>query len=258
MCLCAAAAWLWVRGLQKPRICLKDITVQALGPEHAHLQVELEVTNPNAFSLELRHLRYQLWVAGQELARGRLDPPLRFEAHRTAVVRSAVQVSYVDAARTIFTDEAIQELEYRLVLDAGFSIVGISLPVQVAHTGAIVPLRVPIWRLKALELDEKELGRCNLVFDIRNPGAHDLPIIGVAGHVKYGGQTLLAVDKQQIVSLPAGGSQELVIPVKLNIEATMKLIEGALTDRPRLEFDGRIRLEPVSLVRRSTTRQSAE
>ena len=91
-----------------------------------------------------------------------------------------------------------------------------------------------------------------VVFDIRNPADVDLPILGIVGRVKYGDEVLVAVNRQEILTVPAGGSQELAIPVELSLGVMVRALAGAFSDKHGLEFDGQVKLEPVSLIRRRT------
>ena len=258
VCLSVLGVWLWARGLKPPKVRVADISLQRFASKHVDLLVELAVENPNSVGIKLDRLEYQLWVDGRQLGVGKVVPPLRIKAAGTSLVRSTVRVHYVDAVRTIFTEEAIRELSYRLFVRSSFSTLGMGVPLEVTRTGRIVPLRVPIWRPKALRAGRQKPGTFEVVFDIRNPSAVDLPILGLAGQVKYGDQVLVAVDRQEIVTVPAGGSQEVVIPVELRFSTMIKALEGALSDERRLKFEGQIKLEPVSLIRRRTPGQATK
>ena len=252
VCLSVLGAWLWIRGLKKPKVRVVDIRLQRFASRHVDLLVELAVENPNSVGMELDGLEYQLWVDGRELGVGKVVPPLRVEAAGTSVVRSTVRVRYMDAARTIFTEEAIRKLDYRVFVRSTFRALGMDVPLEVTRTGQIVPLRVPIWRPKALRASPEKPGTFEVVFDIRNPADVDLPILGIIGRVKYGDEVLVAVNRQEIVTVPAGGSQELAIPVKLSLGVMFRALAGALSDEHRLKFEGQVKLEPVSLIRRRT------
>ena len=258
VCLSVLGVWLWTRGLEKPEVRVADIRLQAFGTRHVDLLVELEVENPNSVGTELNRLEYRFWVDGRELAVGEVAPPLRVKAAATGAVRLPVRVAYVDAVRTIFTEEAIRELNYRLFVRSSFRILGMGVPVEVTRTGRIVPLRVPIWRVKTLRAGRQKPGTFEVVFDIRNPADVDLPILGLAGRLNYGDEVLVAVERQEIVTVPAGGSQELVIPVELSFSTMTKALKGALSDEGHLKFGGQVKLEPVSLIRRRTPGQATK
>jgi LEA14-like dessication related protein len=252
VCLSVLGAWLWIRGLKKPRVRVVDIRLQRFTSKHVDLLVELAVENPNSVGMELDRLEYQLWVDGRELGVGKVVPPLRVKAAGTSIVRSTLRVRYVDAVRTIFTEEAIRKLDYRLFVRSTFRTLGMDVPLEVTRTGQIVPLRVPIWRPKTLRASPGKAGTFEVVFDIRNPADVDLPILGLIGRVKYGDQVLVAVNRQEILTVPASGSRELVIPVELSLSLMVKALAGALSDERRLKFEGQVKLEPVSLIRPRT------
>ena len=249
--LLGVAVSLAIAFFEKPTVTLKDISLKSIGIGRATMLVELKIANPNPVAITVKELQYTLWVQEKLIVSGVSSMPMqKIQAENFSEFRSLVELKSTDAAGMIFTERAIEELDYRLDVVTVVRVSGLDIPISVSLNGRIAPVRIPLWRLREIRPAAGELGTFELVFVIENPSHTDIPITGITGGLKYRDQMLIKVDRQRIVILPSRQTQELVIPVRLDAEAMALALLEVLSGKTRLKFDGRLEIAPVSLIRR--------
>ena len=78
--------------LRPPRLAVADIRLQKLDLGGADVVLQLQVTNPNAFSLGVRQLDYELSVSEHSWATGQLAQPLQLKPRGKQVIEVPMSV----------------------------------------------------------------------------------------------------------------------------------------------------------------------
>lgn len=104
--LCTAAAC--SSALRQPEVRLESVSIGGVGLRGATLYADVEVRNPNRFSLETRQLNYDLQLPDPEnsgawvsFAQGTIDERVRVGSNSSTTIRVPIQFRYDDAGGAI-------------------------------------------------------------------------------------------------------------------------------------------------------------
>jgi LEA14-like dessication related protein len=86
-----------------PDLKIKSLAIKQLSLEKADLLMQLEVDNPNSFSLLLQELNYHLKLNGVEIAKGLIDKPLDIKQSGSAVVTIPLSVDLLQAGIGLYS-----------------------------------------------------------------------------------------------------------------------------------------------------------
>ncbi|MES9992436.1 MAG: LEA type 2 family protein [Candidatus Thiodiazotropha sp.] len=107
-----------------PNLKLKSLGVKSLSMQRAELELQLEVDNPNSFSLLLQQLDYDFKLNGVAIAEGLIDKPLEIDRGGAGVVTIPLSVDLLRAGLGLYSALLNRSgLRYELsgVLDASSS-----------------------------------------------------------------------------------------------------------------------------------------
>lgn len=76
-----------------PNIALKDLRVRKLNFSEVDFEIELNIENPNDFSVDLKDLSYQLNMDGEPMAKGALKNDIQLKDQQTTRVLIPVSIS---------------------------------------------------------------------------------------------------------------------------------------------------------------------
>ncbi len=108
--------------------------------------------------------------------------------------------------------------------------------------GVVEPPRVQVHKV--------EMGKFNLsggtaifVLDIQNPNKFPIPLAGFDYGLSLNGVPVARGNKKQRVTIGAGGSQKVTVPLTLSFSNMMNMIPGLLRDRQlNYSLDGSVHL----------------
>jgi len=89
-----------------------------------------------------------------------------------------------------------------------------------------------------VQVHKVEMGRFNLsggtatfVLDIQNPNRFPIPLAGFDYGLSLNGVQVARGDKEQRVTIPAGGSQKVTVPLTLSFTNMLNMLPGLLRNR---------------------------
>jgi len=89
-----------------------------------------------------------------------------------------------------------------------------------------------------VQVHKVEMGRFNLsggtatfVLDIQNPNRFPIPLAGFDSGLSLNGVQVARGDKEQRVTIPAGGSQKVTVPLTLSFTNMLNMLPGLLRNR---------------------------
>jgi len=125
---------------EPPRVSLKSLELKGFNLSHARFQAELELFNPNAYSLTVRHADYRLKLNGVEISRGQSASSTEIAGHQSGLMTLHLTAAYLDLARFLNRATAGTSLTYQLdgtVEIGGFGV--FSYPYPIHKEGSIDP-----------------------------------------------------------------------------------------------------------------------
>lgn len=87
--------------LRMPRVQLASIRVTSIGVTRAHLEVQLDIDNPNSISALFERLEYTLALNGQQVAQGTTEQPITLKAWGSNRIILPLQIDFMRSGRTL-------------------------------------------------------------------------------------------------------------------------------------------------------------
>lgn len=85
-----------------PRVSLSDVRVDRLGLTGARMLVDLGVSNPNGFGLDLDALRYSFTVEGQDWVSGMVEESTRLDSNETSTLTVPVELDFASLGSGLY------------------------------------------------------------------------------------------------------------------------------------------------------------
>ncbi|MFB3892201.1 MAG: LEA type 2 family protein [Phycisphaerae bacterium] len=231
-----------------PFIKVHDIRIERVDLNRLDLEFQFEVFNPNSHAIEMTGLEFKLAAGGQGFAAGRLEGPGKVEGMESAVVRTPVTVEYRRLLSAAGKYVKHEEIPYELAGSATFRAMGVEIRSPLSHKGTITPIQAPSLHIKAVRRAKGELTTVEAVFEVTNPNSFDIQGLRMKGAVVCGGRMLLAMESPAGIVFPGGKTVEMVVPVRLSLEAAaVAIAESIKGEKPR--FEGEFQLSPLVSLR---------
>lgn len=129
-----------------PEVSLSKVTLLSAGLFEQRWQLTLRTYNPNSYPLSMRGLKYQLFVAGNEMARGLSNDKVTLPANGEALVSTEVTTSLMQIMSQMQALQRAREkdgkresggennlVEYRI--DGSVVLGSMPLPLSFSHEG---------------------------------------------------------------------------------------------------------------------------
>ncbi|WP_114418787.1 LEA type 2 family protein [Marinospirillum perlucidum] len=232
---------------ETPEVKVVDQRLVALNLEEARLEVDIEVFNPNQFSLPVGALDYSLTVQGHSLAQGEQNQGFSLGSKKTETLTFVVDVNLPAAVATLADLKNSNRLDYQL---SGGLVVDLPLlpGKRLAwETSGQLPLpQRPEIRLADLKVDHLTFTAARLVatLEITNPNIFSVDIERLNAGLELSGTNILDTRLNPGSSFPSQSSRQLQIPLDISFSSLGRSGYSALVDRTainyRLFFDGLI------------------
>lgn len=79
-------------GIQRPTAKLESVSIKKISDQSVHLQITLQVQNPNSFNLKLSDINYQLHINKALVAIGSHRAPLEIHSRENKIVKIPLEV----------------------------------------------------------------------------------------------------------------------------------------------------------------------
>ncbi|MBN1783328.1 LEA type 2 family protein [bacterium] len=107
--------------IKLPKLSLRALKLNRISLTGADLDLEIDMKNPNAFSLFLKNLNYNFMVSGASWASGNLSAPASVNAKDSGLLRIPVSLDFIEMGRTVYQMvSGSKSLDYQLNGSLGF------------------------------------------------------------------------------------------------------------------------------------------
>ena len=106
--------------VQKMSLELKTVHIKDMTLKGFDAEIDLQITNPNWFTVRISDLDYQAYISGEEIASGQAENEIAIPSGSTTLVTLPVKVSYGKVGGKIAQILFKGNLEYRLTGSAVF------------------------------------------------------------------------------------------------------------------------------------------
>lgn len=97
-----ACSTLVQKAIEKPRLEMASVGISNLTREGATVLFGIRIENPNAFSIDVDSLKYDIEIAGKRVSQGALEKPVEIAAKGKSLVEVPVPVLYAQVFSSIF------------------------------------------------------------------------------------------------------------------------------------------------------------
>ena len=114
-----------------------------------------------------------------------------------------------------------------------------------SSTGIKGVVEPPVVKVHKVEMGSFNLsgGNATFILNIQNPNRFPIPLAGFDYGLSLNGTAVARGNKKQRVTIPAGGSQKVTVPLSLSFTNMMSLIPGLLRNRNvNYQLDGSVHL----------------
>lgn len=234
-----SCAWLQESTWQDPEFRVLSSQLVGLTPTDARLETRFEVSNPNAFSIALGALDYQLSVNDASVLDGRQDEGASLAAGAATEVTLPLRLDFAEAMELVSGLRGRESLEYRV--DAGMTVnipVAGQRRVPVSVSGEVPIPRLPSIRASNLRLDRLTLSSADLLLtlEVDNPNIFELVIDRFSYEFALNNQRVAGGDGRQRVRLQEQGRGLIELPLSISLTEVGRNLSQALIDGEPLDY----------------------
>ncbi len=226
----------------------EDLTVGA------EIVFNLEVANPNPYSITLKNLRYDLSVEGGEVVSGKIvQPNAKLSARAvqpldmTATVTMRGLSKFVTQHITADT-QGKDRLGYEANVNCWAGVWGLGMNVSRRWSGripAINPLEITLRRARVKRVGLSPAVEVEL--DITNPNEFELKLTRLSGSLLFDKTELISVETVKARAIGAGQTVRTVLLAKLDVLAVRRVAPHLAKGLSRLRFKARAEMAPPEL-----------
>lgn len=225
---------------EPPTARVLDVSISDLSFDYVELTAEIELSNPNSFSLELARIAYAIDVNDTRPVSGRANRSVSLEARGTARTEIAVQIRYADLFASVSSLTDASETPYRLEVVPGFD-VPILGPVDIplVWDGILPVLRLPAVRLAGISLESVSFlgAQLEVAFEIDNPNAVSLSVRALDFAFSLGGYPITETTLDTETPVPAESTAQRSLLVDLRFVETGAAIRSIITGSGAVDYD---------------------
>jgi LEA14-like dessication related protein len=256
---CAVFQAIFNATFEKPRLTFKTARLTDVTLTAVTLETVWELENPNDVGVTLARADCHVFVEDQPVATGAPPPGFAMPAHgRTALVFPA-RVKLHDVLPAAWAVAGKDTARYRIEGTAGIDTpIGV-LDFPLAFSGDIEPPRLPAMRFLAPNVSARGI---ELPLELTNRNSFALPLAGLSGTVRVGGQELGTVSTGNLGTLAPKETRVVRMPLSLNVLQAASGLEAMLRgDKVPVTFNAelisggeRIPIDLNQVLEGSTTR----
>ena len=203
----------------KPEVKVIESRLAGLTLSKAILEVELEILNPNYYSVPLGALDFQLDLQGAKILEGKQSQDNKLAAGETVRVVLPLDVEFDELGRFVSNLDDLNELAYQVAGGMTFDL-PVAGPLRVPYQvkGSIPIPRVPSFKLAGVQQKRLSLTGADLLISVEldNPNTFDLLVNKLQYSVALNGHSVTAGGLSEQVKVAAESNSKVDIPVKLS------------------------------------------
>ena len=232
---------------QKPSAKVTDMRLSDVTFANADVLFDVELTNPNPFTINLEGGSYALKINDQSLFEGSLPDALRMQAFQPTQTTIRVGIEYTKILALADSFEDRDEFDFMLVSGLDVRVPGlgvVTLPLN--YEGTLPILRVPELRSIAVQKQSLNVTGAELMLqvDIHNPNGIDLNLNEFDYQFKVDQATWAKGSLNRKLALSAHSSDRLEIPISLSFLKMGMTIYRMISDQTSVDYelDGRVKI----------------
>lgn len=243
----SSCALLQESGWQEPTARVLSSRLIALTPTMARIDTQIEVSNPNLYSIALGALDYQFSVNQARLLTGEQERGNSIPAGGTQTISLPVEVVFSDVLDLLGSFAQRDSVAYRLDAGMGFDIPVIGrVRVPVATEGEVPIPQLPSIRVSGLKADRLSLTSADLTLTLamENPNVFGLLIDQFSYEFALDNNSVASGAVRQRVRMEEKGQALIQVPITLSfLDAGMALYQAFLSGSSMdygLAFESRV------------------
>lgn len=224
---------------QEPNAKVVTSQLVELNLQQALLEVELEVSNPNPFAINLGVLDYQLDIQGAKVLSGQQQQANRLEANGVQHLTLPVVLNFSDLGQLVSNLPQKNQLDYAVAGGLSFDLPLVGLyrvPFQVS--GELPIPQLPRFSLVSLKQQQLSFSGAELLlgFEFNNPNSFDLLVRQLSYSLELNGQPLIEGRLPEGLSLQAEDLSYIEVPVSLAFGRSARALLDSLMQGGDLSY----------------------
>ncbi|MET0069309.1 MAG: LEA type 2 family protein [Candidatus Thiodiazotropha sp.] len=225
---------------RKPTAQVAGVSLDGLDFKGVDLVFDLQVDNPNPYSIDLTGFDYDLQLFDQSFIKGRQTKGVSLAANSDSRVALPLRLDFKQLLDSYRQLRSADEASYRLDLGLGFKmpVIGaMRLPVDIE--GSFPVPRLPAFSVrslgvKRLSLDEAEL---ELQLEVDNPNRFSLLLQQLDYDFKLNGVAIAKGLIKQPLNIEQDGVGVVAIPLSVNLRQAGMGLYSALLNGSGLDYE---------------------
>ncbi|WP_404419687.1 LEA type 2 family protein [Marinospirillum sp.] len=213
----------WLEDLFDPKAPdakVVDQRVVFLSRERADLEVDVAVFNPNAFTVPVAALDYQVFIQNRSLLKGEQLQGQNLPSREEVTLTFPVTLEFSEIAGLVENLWTSNQLDYRITggIDFDLPLLGVRR-VPLETNGSFPVPQLPRVEVAGLKADSLSFSKARLLLSLRvtNPNIFDLNIADFDYGFQLEGDRVAGGQLQPGLKLPAGEQITLEIPFNVNL-----------------------------------------
>lgn len=225
--------------IRTPAAQVTSVNIMSLSQEAVGLDLTLAVDNPNVIPVKLAGFDYTLQINGQQLSSGQQRQGVKIPARGRGEVHVPVQLRMAELATLVKGWSNTEQMNYGVQVSALVDLPVLGMQALPAETQGVLPVpKLPQITLSGIKV--RKLGLTGADLDVgimvKNPNAFGVDIRKLVYQLNVNGKTWLSSTLKQTLSLAERGSQQLNVPVSLNLVEIGSGIASALDKSAPLSY----------------------
>lgn len=224
----------------QPEAKINTAKLVNLKADSADIELDLEVFNPNKFSLNLGELNYQLAVENQEFLQGKQSQATSLQAGKTQSIKLPLSLNFNQLAQLVTDLYQRDEINYNLAGGLTYNLPVVGPQTLNFSKGGLLPVpKLPNIEVASVSKQKLDLNGLAMLVNVKvkNPNKFDLNLNQLGYKVKLAGDNLAGGGQIEKLSLEAGKTSELTLPLELKFspQQAMQLV-SQLTKGQGLDY----------------------
>ncbi|KPQ00968.1 MAG: Conserved secreted protein [Bacteroidetes bacterium HLUCCA01] len=236
--------------VQMPEVRYDSMQFSSVNFDGLSMNFGFEVDNPNRLALRATGYEYAFSVEGSEFLQGRSDAGLELAAGSARTVQIPVTVGFQELYNTagalVRQDSIAYEVRTEFVFD--LPVLG-RRSVPASASGYLPVPRMPRLALEDIAVRSVSFSGAEVVLQLRldNPNAFGMSLSGLAYNLSVDGNQWVSSTLRETISVPAKSSQNVNIPVRLDLTqlglSVYRMLTGSQSFTYEVDGNGMVDLD---------------
>jgi LEA14-like dessication related protein len=225
---------------RKPTAQIEGIRLTGLDVNGVDLVFDVNVQNPNAFTIDLADFDYDLQLFEQSFIKGRQSAGVNLAAERASRIEVPLRLGFKQLLNSYQQLKRADQASYRLDLGLGFKmpVIG-SLRIPVEFEGDFPVPKIPDFSIKSLAVKRLTLNEAEVLLQlgVENPNSFSLMLQQLDYDLKLNGAVIGKGLIRQPVDIMQGGSGVVNIPLSIDLAQAGRGLYSALLGLSDLRYE---------------------